>query len=106
MLRVMHANPGELARLSAFIEHGYQADAGSAAPASEPVANAFITYADAGSIIGCSAMTVRRLRMDGEVEIAVIRNREKVVRASVLAYIQRARTHNAPVTPRPVKANA
>lgn len=105
MLRVMHANPGELSRLSAFIGNGFKADAGSNAPASVPVVTAFITYQEAAAMIGCSTMTARRLRMEGEIEIAVVRGREKVVRASVTEYIERAKANNAPVTPRPVKTD-
>lgn len=102
MLCVMHATPGELSQLSAFIESGCKAVAIPAKHA--PVENAFITYPEAGAMLGLSPWTVRRLRKSGEIEIAIVRNREKVVRASVLAYIERAKENNKPVTKRPVKA--
>jgi len=93
MLRVMHATPAELARLSAFVENGCKADA----PAdTHAPAQKLCTYPEAATMLRCSVQTVRRLHWEGQIEIAVIRNRQKVLVASVLAYIERKQTHAAP----------
>lgn len=103
-LFVMHATPLQVARLSAFIEGGCKPVTGSEQAATE--GGEFITHPEAGELLGCSRTTVHRLVKEGEIEIAVIRNREKIVRASVLAYIERAKTCNTIVTKRPAKKAA
>jgi len=96
---VMHANPAQIASIAAFIQGGCKAVAPVDSTRTVPVENELIKYADAAKMLGVSPSTVRRLRVDGDVQIAVVRGREKVVRASVIAYLERVKQSNAPVTP-------
>lgn len=103
-LFVLHASPAEISKLAAFIQNGCKAVAPVAAVATAKVERELITYPEAAKMIGCSPSTVRRLRKEGEIKIAVVRGREKVVRPSVLAYLERVKLCNAPVTHLPAKA--
>lgn len=103
-LFVLHASPAEISKLAAFIQNGCKAVAPVAAVATWKVEREFITYPEAAKMIGCSPSTVRRLRNEGEIKIAVVRGRAKVVRSTVLAYLERVMPYNAPVTTHPAKS--
>lgn len=70
------------------------------------VFNAFISYPEAAAMIGASPSTVRRLRRENEIKIAVVRGRERVVRDSVLKYIERVSENGQTVTRKPERVKA
>lgn len=48
-----------------------------------------ITFKEAGVLLGVGYQTVRRLVLDGAIPFVMIRQKRKVKRADVLAYIDR-----------------
>lgn len=66
-----------------------QARGTNAKPAA--VEQAFVTYPKAATMTGLSRMTVYRLVKAGEISVAPVRGKNRVVRESVIAFIRRAK---------------